>query len=160
MIIHDNSSVFDGQTLGTGGTAFAPTGTPSLSLMSRLLGDDEEGGIVDSYAVYERDGFACGVNYIVIQGHQGLRFSPNYQIPRGARSMLAWQKFMFEEVEDPRALNLKLDTTDGEIQYLSEDFEVDDRESVTAAIERSLDFLQDMYPYVVRFVREQIVPGK
>lgn len=136
-IVKSGVTPLDGLTLGRGGTAFAPCDADS------------------SYAFYERDGRGCSVIYELGIDQPFLRFSPNWMLPEGARDRRAWQRFVFE-LDDDRALQLKVDFRDGEVRYLYSDEPLEDLGDIERAIEEGVEFVTSLYPDVVRYVGERL----
>lgn len=130
----------DGLTLGQGGTAFAPC-------------DDDS-----SYAYYERAGAGCSVIYERGDDHPYLRFSPNWMLPEGARDRRAWQRFVFG-LEDDRALELRVDFSDGEVRYFYSGTPLEELDDIERSIDEGVEFVTSLYPDVVRFVGEQLAPA-
>lgn len=127
----------DGMRLGHGGTAFAPC--------------DED----SSCAYYERGDSGCSVIYELGVDHHYLRFTPNWMLPEGARDRRAWQRFAFG-LEDDRALELRIDFTDGEVRYFYSATPLEELDDIERAIEEGVEFVTSLYPDVKRFVAEQL----
>lgn len=68
------------------------------------------------YAIYERNGRACGVTFGVAGPRAFVQFCPAVQLPPFARNARAWSRRMWD-LDDDRATSVKLDVEDGEITY-------------------------------------------
>lgn len=106
-------------------------------------------------AVYERNGRVCGVTYEMGLFRPYLRCNPAYQLPPFARDKRCWSKLMWE-MEDDRAMDVRLDENDGEITYIYRDDDLPD--NVEAAIEEVLDFLlgDEFHDALVGFVHSKL----
>lgn len=136
-IKNSGATPLDGLVLGSGGTAFVPC--------------DED----SSYAYYERDGSGCVVIYELGEGHHYLCFSPNWMLPEGACNRRAWQRFVFG-LDDDRALELRVDFSDGEVRYFYSSTPLEELEDIERSIDEGVAFVISLYPEVMRFVSEQL----
>ena len=108
-----------------------------------------------AFAVYERNGRVCGVTYESGLFHPYLRCCPAYQLPSFARDKRGWSKLMWE-LEDERAMGVRLDERDGEIVYRYDAENLP--EGIEAAIEEVLGFLlgDEFHDVLVGFVRSKL----
>lgn len=102
------------------------------------------------HATYMRHGRVCGVTYEYAPLPY-LRFHPGYQLPRWARDKRPFKRFVWE-CEDDRAVNITLDTNDGEIAYICCEDNVN--ENLEELIEDTLEFLlgDAFYEALVEYV--------
>ncbi len=127
----------DGLCVGTGGVPFCP--------------NDED----SAFATYERNGRSCAVICEMCDGEPYLKFCPDWQIPAGARSRDAWNRFAFES-DDDRMLELHVDFEDGEVRFFHSLGSIDDLDVVARAIDEGVNFVTSIYPSVVDCVRAQL----
>ena len=108
-----------------------------------------------SIAFYDRNGISCGVLLIRPDADEpglgALRFTPGYQLPRGTRGARAWKRFIFG-LDDDEAMQLNLDTEDGEVRLTFVDHNLTTPEQVEIAINRYVDLCTEVYPQVVEYV--------
>ena len=91
-----------------------------------------------AHATYVRHERVCGVTYESGVSQPYLRFSPGYQLPPWARDKKPFKRFVWE-CEDDRAVNIALDTRDGELIYVCRDGDLD--KNLEGLIEDNLEFL-------------------
>lgn len=135
-IITSSSTIIDGKTLGSyAESPFMPAGD-SLSV---------------EYCRYNGHRVAvtfkqAGIGYM-------LKAFPDYQIPRGCRSIEDWNQTMFGLDRDDAVL-LSMDPDDGEVTrtYHGTDF---DDQAIAAAIDECVTMVVDLYQDVVTFVRSR-----
>ena len=136
-IVKAGATPLDGLTLGRGGTPFVPN-------------DDNS-----SHAIYERHGRSCGVTYELGREFHYLRFSPDWQLPEGARARGPWNRFVFG-LDDDRTLDLNVDYGDGEVRYFYSDTPLEELEDIERAIDEGVELVTSIYPDVVGFVARQL----
>lgn len=139
-VIAAYSTILDGREMACGTMPFIPC-------------DD-----TSSYALCQANGRTCGVTYdTAVKPH--LLFSPDMQLPKGARSSEAWSRFAFDSDED-HLLDINIDFRDGELRYIEVlDCDEDDAEAIEKAIRENIEWITALYPHVLAFVREQLVDG-
>lgn len=135
-IAKSGATPLDGLTLGRGGTPFVP--------------NDED----SSHAFYERHGRTCGVTYELGGDFHYLRFTPDWQLPDGARDRAAWNRFVFG-LDDNRALALHVDFDDGEVRYFYSDTPLEELDDIERAIDEGVELVTSIYPDVVGFVARE-----
>ncbi|MDO4805697.1 MAG: hypothetical protein Q4A07_00470 [Coriobacteriales bacterium] len=114
----------------------------------RLVPADED----SAHAIYVRHGRVCGVTYEKGVSQPYLRFSPGYQLPPWARDKKPFKRFVWE-CEDERAVNIRLDTHDGELAYICRDDNID--KNIEDLVEDNLELLlgDTLYDALVEYVR-------
>ena len=133
MIITDRATPFDNQVI----------------CGERLIPADR----YSAHATYLRHGRVCGITYEIGPAGPYLRCNPGYQLPPYARARRPFKRFLWE-CEDDRAIDVTLDTRDGELVFICHDDHLD--ENSEATIESCLEFLlgDTFHDELVEYVRK------
>ena len=110
-----------------------------------------------SFTIVETNGRTVGISFDTDPAPH-LRFSPDWQLPEGARDKEQWNRFEFD-CEDERVMDVHIDFRDGEIKYIEllDKETASDPDKLIEAVVKNCDWITQLYPRFVEFTRQQLV---